>query len=311
MAGRTHQNTICSIYDLCSAQHEPAFVVVAVRFKGHWVFIKRKDTELFECPGGRVRTGEPPLITARRILYEQTGITAGKLYPVCNYSLSTIQTFKSHGPRKEVYGRLYYVEALCKTALPDFEVECTREDGWIPGEKEWNHPLVQKPLFRKVSTWLEDVKEHGTQEQDTFFFEKVCGIVPYCVKDGVRHYLTIQNLSGHIGFPKGHTENGETETETARREALEEAGVQVETLPGFRFCFSYRAQEHALHIHKYAVYFIGEFSLEQAVQIQAQPEEILNWWLRPYEETLEMLNKPNDKALLTRAEEFLSNKDSE
>jgi 8-oxo-dGTP pyrophosphatase MutT (NUDIX family) len=149
---------------------------------------------------------------------------------------------------------------------------------------------------------------HGAPEQNAFFFEKVCGIVPYCVKDGVRHYLAIQNLSGHIGFPKGHTENGETETETAKREAAEEAGVQVETLPGFRFCFSYRAQEHALRIHKYAVYFIGEFSLEQIIQIQAQPEEILNWWLLPYEEILGMLNKPNDKALLTRAEEFLAKK---
>ncbi len=308
---KNNTNTTCLIYDNCSTQHDPTFIVIAVRWKGNWVFVKRKDADRFGLPGGRVRLKESPLIAARRILYEQTGITAGKLYPICNYSLSTVQPFHMRASRKETYGRLYYIEALCKTALPDFEIECLREDGWIPGNNDWAYPILQKPIFRKACTWLEDARNNGTPESEAFFFEKVCGMVPYCVKDGVRHYLVIQNLSGHVGFPKGHTENGETETETALRETREEAGLTLTVIPNFRYSFSYRAQEHALRIHKYAVYFIGEFSEEQIEQVRIQQEEILRWWLSPYEETMAMLNKPNDQKLLTRAEEFLAQREHE
>lgn len=308
---RKNHHTTCFIYDNCSTEHNPTFIIIAVRWKGNWVFVKRKDSDRFGLPGGRVRLNESPLIAARRVLYEQTGITAGKLYPICNYSLSTTQTFNAHMPRKETYGRLYYIEALCKTALPDFEIETTREDGWIPQDNEWAYPILQKPIFRKACTWLEEVRNNGAPESEAFFFEKVCGMVPYCVKDGVRHYLVIQNLSGHIGFPKGHTENGETEVNTALREAREEAGLTLTQIPNFRYSFSYRAQEHALRIHKYAVYFIGAFSADQIGQVHIQQEEILHWWLSPYEETLAMLNKPNDQKLLTRAEEFLSQRESE
>lgn len=308
---KNNNRTTCFIYDNCSAQHDPTFVILAVRWKGNWVFAKRKDGDRFGLPGGRVRPNESPLIAARRILYEQTGITAGKLYPICSYSLSTTQTFNTRASRKESYGRLYYIEALCKTALPDFEIQCNRADGWIPDDKDWAYPILQKPLFRKACAWLDDVRNNGTPESEAFFFEKVCGMVPYCIKNGVRHYLVIQNLSGHVGFPKGHTENDETEIETALREAREEAGLSLMPVSNFRYSFSYRAQEHALKIHKYAVYFIGEFTETQIGQVHIQKEEILQWWLSPYEETLAMLNKPNDQKLLTRAEEFLSQRESE
>ncbi len=306
MRGKQDNNTICSIYDTCSTAHEPAFVVIAARWKGNWVFAKRKQTETYALPGGRVRPNESPHITVRRILYEQTGITAGKLYPICNYSLSVGQGFRTVQTRRESYGRLYYVEALCKTALPDFEIEQTREDGWIPDAKSWAYPVLQKRLFEKACSWLAEAQTNGAPQQETFFFEKVCGMIPYCMKNGVRHYLVIQNLSGHVGFPKGHTENGETELETALREAREEAGLTLTPVPKFRFCFSYRAREHATQIHKYAVYYIGEFTDEQIRQICIQPEEILNWWLQPFDETLAMLNKQNDRNMLIRAEQFLS-----
>lgn len=304
--GKHNTNTTCCIYDICSTQHEPAFVIVAARWKGNWVFVKRKNSAHYDLPGGRIRPGEPPVITARRILYEQTGITAGKLYPICNYSLSTAQSFHARIPRREFYGRLYYVEALCKTALPDFEIESTREDGWVPQDGMWSYPVLHKALFRKACAWLEEAKDKGAPDSETFFFEKVCGMVPFCVKNGVRHYLVIQNLSGHIGFPKGHTENDETEFETAIREAREEAGLTLQPRSGFRHAFSYHAREHATRIHKYAVYFVGEFAEDQIHKIQIQPEEILGWWLQPYEETLAMLNKHNDRNLLLRAEEFLA-----
>lgn len=306
MSGKRSLNLVCSIYDACSALHTPTFVMIAVRWKGHWVFVRRKGLQTYDLPGGRVRTGESPENAARRILYEQTGVAAGKLYPICYYSLALSQPFNSRRTRRESYGQLYYAEALCKTALPESETEENRGDGWIPEENKWTYPDFQISLFRKACSWLNTVRQHGAPEQDAYFFEKVCGLIPCCRKNGIRHYLIIKNRSGHMGFPKGHTENGETEFETASREVQEEAGLSLTPLPDFRYCFSYQAQEHALRIHKSAVYFVAEFSEDRIPEIQIQPEEILGWWLLPYEEIMTMLNKQNDRSMLTRAEQFLA-----
>lgn len=48
-------------------------------------------------------------------------------------------------------------------------------------------------------------------------------------------FLVVKNKNGrHWGFPKGHMEYGESERQTALREVLEETGLKVEILPGFR-----------------------------------------------------------------------------
>ncbi|MBQ7975641.1 MAG: NUDIX domain-containing protein, partial [Clostridia bacterium] len=51
--------------------------------------------------------------------------------------------------------------------------------------------------------------------------EKSCGAVIYRTVDGTRQYFLLlnrkNNAKGHWGFPKGHTEAGENEYETASR----------------------------------------------------------------------------------------------
>ena len=48
-------------------------------------------------------------------------------------------------------------------------------------------------------------------------FEKSCGAVVFTRVGGELRYVLAQSLRGHYGFPKGHVEPGETETETALR----------------------------------------------------------------------------------------------
>ena len=64
--------------------------------------------------------------------------------------------------------------------------------------------------------------------------EVSCGAVVYTRRNGQLLFLLIQSLKGIWGFPKGHMEAGETETQTALREVLEETGVQVRLMPEFR-----------------------------------------------------------------------------
>ena len=66
-------------------------------------------------------------------------------------------------------------------------------------------------------------------------FEKSCGAIVYRKHHGNTEILLIKHInSGHWSFPKGHMEQGESETETALREIKEETGLDVLLDPTFR-----------------------------------------------------------------------------
>jgi bis(5'-nucleosidyl)-tetraphosphatase len=131
-------------------------------------------------------------------------------------------------------------------------------------------------------------------------YDKVCGAVVFR-RGGPRRYIIIENLSGHIGFPKGHCEDGETEEMTAVREVREETGLEIELLPGFRCESHYTAEVDGEIIEKTAVYFLAAVD-EEAASIQE--EEIPDWWTLPYEEALVKLNFESDRNILRRAQYY-------
>ena len=131
-------------------------------------------------------------------------------------------------------------------------------------------------------------------------FEKTCGAVMFTEKDDQRKYLLIKNESGHIGFPKGHIEYGETETETARREVFEETGLSFRQFGDFREEYTYTTRENSI---KTGIFFIGHYKYRRP---DIQEEEILDNWLLPYEEAMKLLNFPEDRELLEKAEKYIN-----
>ena len=87
-------------------------------------------------------------------------------------------------------------------------------------------------------------------------YEKSCGAVVFTKIDNNIKNLIIKNLSGIYGFPKGHIEHDETETETALREGFEEVGIKIKLINGFR-----TEDEHLIpqkeNTMKKIVYFLG------------------------------------------------------
>ena len=70
--------------------------------------------------------------------------------------------------------------------------------------------------------------------------EKYSGTIPYTIIDGAILYLLIKSkITGLCSFPTGHTETGESETETALRETLEETSLHVDINSKVRFEISY------------------------------------------------------------------------
>jgi len=132
--------------------------------------------------------------------------------------------------------------------------------------------------------------------------EKSCGAVVWTMARGKRHYLLVRSIHAHFGFPKGHTEPGETEVETALREIKEETGVDVTLDTRFRV-----EDEHVIphkpDTMKLVVYYVGSFADQIPVY---QPSELSGYVLAPYEVALRLLAKPKLKSILEEADRFLS-----
>lgn len=132
--------------------------------------------------------------------------------------------------------------------------------------------------------------------------EKSCGAVIFTKNaEGIK-YVIIESKEGYYGFPKGHVEDNETELETARREVLEETGLQVEFLENFRIEDSHPFQRNGETRMKYIVYFLGEFSNQS---LRAQESELNSIHLMDYATAMSLFQFESSKRILEEANSFL------
>lgn len=131
--------------------------------------------------------------------------------------------------------------------------------------------------------------------------ELSCGTVPFCLKNGVRHYLLISPVDrGWYGFPKGHIEEGESREDAALRETLEETSLAVKLLSGF--CRSVRYSP-SKGVMKNVVYFLASF---EGTPRHKRGFEHMKYAVLPYEMALEKLSHEQTRRVLREAEKFLS-----
>ncbi len=130
--------------------------------------------------------------------------------------------------------------------------------------------------------------------------EKSCGAVVFRRKSGNTEFLLVKNKKGsNWGFPKGHIEKGETEKDTAIREVLEETGVQITPLEGFRAISEYHPKGK---IVKQVVFFIAEMNGEE---ITIQQSEIDRFVWADYGLAMKLFRFNNDRNVLTKARDWL------
>ena len=130
-------------------------------------------------------------------------------------------------------------------------------------------------------------------------YEKSCGSVLYRIHDELRILIIKQARNGNWSFPKGHMEKDETEEQTAVREVLEEVGINIKIIPGFREVIRYSPK---IGTEKDVVYFVSNPAIQR---VKLQRAEVSDYkWLRP-QEALKNLSFKNDKEVLKKAIEFL------
>lgn len=127
-------------------------------------------------------------------------------------------------------------------------------------------------------------------------YEKSCGAVVYRKFHGNIELLLIKNANGgHWSFPKGHVEPNETEEETAKREIMEETGIDVILDTTFRQVITYHPKKD---ITKDVVYFLAK-----AINYDYTPQEEeiskIKWIEINHANTI--LSYDNDKQIVNKA----------
>lgn len=134
--------------------------------------------------------------------------------------------------------------------------------------------------------------------------EKSCGAVVFTRSSGKILYLLVCSLEGIYGFPKGHVELGESEEQTARREVLEEVGLSVALLPGFRTEDVHPIPQKK-DTRKQIVHFLGEYSGQAFTYPK---EELSSAVLVDYDRAISLFQFDSSKRILTEANNFLLGK---
>lgn len=132
-------------------------------------------------------------------------------------------------------------------------------------------------------------------------YEKSCGAVIYMEEKNKTLYLIIKSIrDGHIGFPKGHVEEGETEKQTAIREVMEETGLNIKITQSFREKCEYSPAEG---VWKESVYFLAKVPQKKVV---IQEEEIEEYKWGSYDDIKNDVTYKNDRDILQKADRFIS-----
>lgn len=134
-----------NFYELGQVDEESMkFVVISSRYEGKWVFVRHKQRDSWEIPGGHIEKGESIDDAAKRELFEETGAADFDIRPIFDYSV----TVDNHSS----FGRLYISRINELGELPDMEIGEVRLFEELPDEL--TYPLIQPHLHQKVISLL-------------------------------------------------------------------------------------------------------------------------------------------------------------
>lgn len=111
------------------------FAVIAAKHKDKWIFVRHKDRDTWEVPGGHIEKGESPFDAAKRELREETGAKEFHLEAICDYSVV--------GVDNESFGRLYFAK-VSEFGELEFEIE----------EITFSDTLPEKLTYEKIIPYL-------------------------------------------------------------------------------------------------------------------------------------------------------------
>jgi 8-oxo-dGTP diphosphatase len=108
------------------------------------VFVRHRERQSWEIPGGRRESDETIDACAVRELIEETGAEAFEIQPLCEYGVLLGE--------KQSFGRLYIAEIKAFGTLPDSEIAESALFDHLPDLLTW--PEIQPKLLEKASEMI-------------------------------------------------------------------------------------------------------------------------------------------------------------
>lgn len=140
------------------------YAVIVARYMGKWLFVKHRERDTLELPGGHREPGENIAQTAARELYEETGALKYTLRQICAYRVND-------------YGMLFYAEIERLGEIPPSEIERIDLFNEPPQDlSEWTYPEIHPIL-------LERAKEILSMETDLKKYFQKGELIPAVVQD--------------------------------------------------------------------------------------------------------------------------------
>lgn len=140
-----------NFYDLNTIEDSKLlFAVIMTRYKNQWIYVRHKDRQTLEIPGGHREENENINDTASRELFEETGATRFNMTPVCVYSVERDENINY----TESYGQLFYSEVEELNSCLQFEISEIKLVDNIPDDL--TYPLIQPFLHKRVLEFLKE-----------------------------------------------------------------------------------------------------------------------------------------------------------
>ena len=132
-----------------------------------------------------------------------------------------------------------------------------------------------------------------------------CGVIAVRKESDKFLFLIVDSAKGYWGFPKGHQDAGESETETAKRELYEETGIRDIELTDKKFLCNYIFEYKGEKFDKDVIFFLG-FARESRIDIPKEfSHEITDARWVDCSEAKKLFDYPHTQKVLKEANEYL------
>ncbi|MEM0158310.1 MAG: NUDIX domain-containing protein [Thermoplasmataceae archaeon] len=128
------------------------------------------------------------------------------------------------------------------------------------------------------------------------------GIITFRIINGKLEYLFLKRKEGFLDFPKGHIEAGETPIEAARRETMEETGLEPDVIEGFTYEMNYFYTFNGKRINKRVIMFLGRSTDFKSAHHSSEHTGIV--WLE-FDDAMLNIKYNNQKEALKSAQDYL------